>query len=160
MIGLGESRVLSRRRGTCLLLKDLVLNLVLELLELMQLCELVLLLEKHLRCEGCGSGKRCRGRVEALERYQVRHGHEIERLLIERGIIRSCDILEGIWCAMRSGCQWAGLVRVLLAILVLGRVCKEKGEKVLLLVILGGNLVHSLSGMGSRASGVVDEMVE
>lgn len=81
---------------TCLLLEDLILNLVLELLELVQLGELVLLLEEHLRSECCRRGKVCGCRVHALKRYEVGHGHEIKGWL-EGGIVRSSEILEGMW---------------------------------------------------------------
>lgn len=133
---------MSRRKGkgTCLLLKDLALNLVLKLLQLMQLGELVLLLEEHLWSEGRRRGKGRSGGVQALKGYQIRHGHEIEGLLVEEGIVGSGETWEGIGytmsCERYSGHDvW--LVSVLWAILV-GGVWEEKGKKVLLLVILGG----------------------
>lgn len=119
------------------MLEDLALNLVLELLELVQLGELVLLLEEHLRGEGRGrgGGQGRRSRVQALEGHQVGHGHEIEGLLV-----RCCEILEGIGYTMGED------VCILGAILVGGGVGKEKGEEVLLLVILvhGGSRRRAL----------------
>lgn len=99
------------REGTCLLLEDLVLNLVLELLELLELGELELLFEEHLGGECSRSG------VDTLERHQVGHGHEI--------VARGGEGMEGtlIW-----------LLSVLCAVLV--GVGEEEGEKVLLVVVL------------------------
>lgn len=63
---------------THLLLKNLILNLILKLLQLVQLSKLVLLFKNDLRGEARGTGQgRKRRAVHALHGHEIVHSHKI-----------------------------------------------------------------------------------